>query len=299
MAGNVHLKRPLVFGEVLSDCFPDGSAVLGGAPFNVAWHLQGFGEAPLLVSRIGDDQNGAAVRAAMIDWGMDIAGLQVDPAHPSGQVRITFEGGEPIYDILPDQAYDHILAADLPDMESPPAFIYHGSLAVRGASAGALDTLLARHPVPVFLDVNLRPPWWDREHVQAMMARATWMKLNADELVTLALTSGEPPEQVRALIEQHGLERVVLTRGEAGAVVIDADGEPASVKPELASQVVDTVGAGDAFTSVFLLGTLRDWPLALTLERAQAFASAIVGIRGATVRDRSFYRRFLDHWSIV
>ena len=47
--------RPAVFGEVLFDCFADGTRVLGGAPFNVAWHLQAFGEAPLFVSRVGDD----------------------------------------------------------------------------------------------------------------------------------------------------------------------------------------------------------------------------------------------------
>ena len=54
-------ERPCIFGEVLFDHFPDGRRVLGGAPFNVAWHLRAFGEVPLLVSRIGHDPDGAAV----------------------------------------------------------------------------------------------------------------------------------------------------------------------------------------------------------------------------------------------
>ena len=58
--------QPVVFGEVLFDIFPDGSRVLGGAPFNVAWHLQAFGCAPLFVSRIGEDENGEQVRAATL-----------------------------------------------------------------------------------------------------------------------------------------------------------------------------------------------------------------------------------------
>ena len=58
-------KRPIVFGEVLFDTFPDGSAVLGGAPFNVAWHLQGFGLTPVFISRVGDDARGRQVLAAM------------------------------------------------------------------------------------------------------------------------------------------------------------------------------------------------------------------------------------------
>ena len=68
--------RACIFGEVLFDHFPDGRRVLGGAPFNVAWHLQAFGEAPFLVSRVGDDEEGDEVRSAMRAWGMDPAGLQ-------------------------------------------------------------------------------------------------------------------------------------------------------------------------------------------------------------------------------
>ncbi|NIR30149.1 MAG: carbohydrate kinase, partial [Gammaproteobacteria bacterium] len=54
--------RPVVFGEVLFDQFEDGDAVLGGAPFNVAWHLQGLGLRPFFASRIGEDRLGERVR---------------------------------------------------------------------------------------------------------------------------------------------------------------------------------------------------------------------------------------------
>jgi fructokinase len=60
--------------------------------------------------------------------------------------------------------------------------------------------------------------------------------------------------------------------------------------------VVDTVGAGDAFASVLILGLLRRWPLETALERAQAFASAVVGQRGATQEDPAFYRQFTRNW---
>ncbi len=64
-------RRLCIFGEVLFDHFADGTRVLGGAPFNVAWHLQAFGQAPWFISRTGNDPDGEAVRAAMRDWGMD------------------------------------------------------------------------------------------------------------------------------------------------------------------------------------------------------------------------------------
>ena len=78
--------RPVVFGEVLWDCFDDGTEVLGGAPFNVAWNLRGFGLDPLFVSRIGHDERGEKILDAMHRWGMDAAG--VERAHSFRQRRI-------------------------------------------------------------------------------------------------------------------------------------------------------------------------------------------------------------------
>jgi fructokinase len=69
-------------------------------------------------------------------------------------------------------------------------------------------------------------------------------------------------------------------------------GELAQVRPERVETIVDTVGAGDAFAAVLLVGLAKQWPLPLTLQRAQTFASAIVGQRGATVADLSFYQAF-------
>jgi fructokinase len=56
------------------------------------------------------------------------------------------------------------------------------------------------------------------------------------------------------------------------------------------------VGAGDAFSSVLMLGISRGWPLQLALHRATSFAAAICGIRGALPEDDSIYQRFLKQW---
>jgi fructokinase len=130
--------RACIFGEVLFDRFPDGRRVLGGAPFNVAWHLRAFGEDPWLVSRVGDDEDGATVRAAMRDWGMDASGLQTDPQLPTGRVQVSIEDGEPAYDIVCPAAWDAIEAPGR--LESGPcccALLYHGSLALRRESSHA------------------------------------------------------------------------------------------------------------------------------------------------------------------
>jgi len=96
--------------------------------------------------------------------------------------------------------------------------------------------------------------------------------------------------------ELFDLETLVVTRGEKGAVACDRRQHFISVKPQENLQVVDTVGAGDAFAALLLMGLNQEWPLEETLERAQEFACAMVGRRGATVADREFYREFIERW---
>jgi fructokinase len=286
-----------IFGEVLFDRFPDGHEVLGGAPFNVAWHLQGFGQSPLFVSRIGEDAAGERIRRAMSEWGMALDGLQGDPQHPTGAVSVSLQKGEPSYDIVADSAYDFIAAAQLPEVE--PRLLYHGSLALRNpASAAALAALKARSPTLVFVDVNLREPWWRRGQVLALLEDAHWVKLNRDELTLLGDDGADELAAAERFREAHGLEGLVLTLGAEGAVALVGDGQRVRVSPKPASKVIDAVGAGDAFASVLILGLRRGWPLAQTMERAQAFASELVQQRGATVPHPWLYRNLAREWGL-
>jgi len=290
--------RPLIFGEVLFDHFPDGTVVLGGAPFNVAWHLHAFGLKPLMISRIGDDELGGKVQEAMQAWGMDGSGMQTDSAHPTGTVQVTFQDGEPDYEIVDGVAYDFIDASLLPPLKGK-WLLYHGSLALRHeSSATALESVKSSCEGLLFVDVNLRPPWWRREPVLEMIEGADWLKLNEQELANIYPGVDGNEARIRMLAELVS-EQVVLTGGEAGAEAISsADASRVPVVPESLSPAVDTVGAGDAFCSVLVAGRLLNWPLDVSMHRAQQFASAVVGIRGATSQDRDFYRRFTDAWAI-
>ena len=291
-------RRPVLFGEVLFDGFPDGSKVLGGAPFNVAWHLRAFALAPLFVSRVGEDADGRAIRAAMEGWGLDTSGLQTDRAHPSGAVRVSLRDNEPAFDIVPECAYDFIDPNQFPPLDSAGP-LYHGSLALRNpASQAALEVLKARLRCPAFLDVNLRRPWWHLEGILYLLAGATWVKFNERELTELLPHVGDASRRLIELQQRFGLRLLILTRGAKGAVVRTGRGDTFELRPNRGIHVVDTVGAGDAFAAVLLLGLIRDWPLGTTLERAQAFASAIVGIRGAVSIDPGFYRSFSEKWGV-
>jgi len=286
--------RPLVVGEVLFDVMPDGNRVLGGAPFNVAWHLQAFGLRPLLITRVGADDAGDEVLAAMDSWGMDRTGVQRDDAHPTGRVQVDLDDGQPTFHILPDQAYDFLdrgLAMEAIGNQDV-SLIYHGSLISRGElSADVVDECVQRLDVPVFIDVNLRDPWWTRERVTSSVERARWAKLNEDELDVLA--GAFDVAAVTAFREELGLAALIVTRGSRGAAVAD-DGGVTEAPPPEEVEVVDTVGAGDAFSSVFLIGLVRGWPTRTSLERALEFAAAVCTQPGATSADRGLYSGFRE-----
>lgn len=292
-------SSPIIFGEVLFDCFPDGRQVLGGAPFNVAWHCQAFGLEPLFVSRVGNDELGKKIKTAMQEWGMKTRGLQIDHAHPTGKVEVTITDGEPSYEIVPDSAWDFIDREQLPDIEQA-MLLYHGSLILRNdVSRSALEWFKSRKDFPVFVDINLREPWWELSTVKAIITTCNWLKLNEDELDLITRAANNLEDAMSNLQSENALDLLVVTQGERGAVALTPDSSLKSVAPVKNTQVIDTVGAGDAFSSIILVGHYYEWPLSVILERAQAFASAIVGIRGATISDISFYQPFMEEWQLA
>lgn len=292
--------RPVIFGEVLFDTFEDGSAVLGGAPFNVAWHLQGFGLAPLFISRVGDDEAGERVLRTMGAWGMDTQGVQVDPDHPTGRVRVKLEGGQPSFDILPDQAYDFVEAGPAVDGldNTGAALLYHGSLCARNeVSRETLVQLRRRHALPVFVDVNLRSPWWTKERIGELVAGARWVKLNDHELRALGgAQSGGLHEIARAYLQASGFELLIVTLGTDGALIASSQGIERGA-PVVVDDVADTVGAGDAFSAVMVYGLIRGWVPSIVLKGAMEFAAQICRRRGATTTEVALYRGFQAQWA--
>lgn len=288
-------RKICIFGEVLFDIFADGQQVLGGAPFNVAWHLQAFGLEPCFISRIGNDSQGEQINRSMLAHGMDTGMLQQHDQLPTGQVTIELNDGEPHYDIVSPCAYDAIDKQPCEALDCD--VLYHGSLALRHSkSAHALQALIETTSPQIFLDVNLRQPWWDKKSVLNMINRAHWTKLNSNEFDQLYPGKGQTQERLKRFVEEFQLESVILTHGEKGAEVRQASGQHFEVKPEKNTNVVDTVGAGDAFSAVTLAGIINHWPMPQTLQRAQTFASQLVSQRGATLSDPKLYSKITANW---
>ena len=305
----------VIFGEALVDEFPT-EQVIGGAPFNVARHLAAFMAPTLMITRIGDDRNGQAVRAEFERFVMPDTGLQIDPIEETGRVVVERNTqGKPEghrFNILPRQAYDFIdpqaAAASLAGVSA--SALYFGTLAQRGErSRLALEAVLKSAPARRFLDLNLRAGQVEETVVTRSLQAANIVKLNEEELQTLfqwyfqigrdapPLATSEVHAACRALIDRFSLDALIVTLGHRGSVYFGADGSLVASRDNPAPPfVIDTVGAGDAFSAIFLLGSLRGWPLEQTLARANEFAGAICAVAGAVPRDINFYDKWVARW---
>ncbi len=306
-------ERPVatvVFGEALVDDFVTEQLV-GGAPFNVARNLAAFMSPQLMVTRIGSDRNGAVVRGEFERFAMSESGLQVDRMEETGRVVLERRPNGHRFVILPMQAYDFIDPTCALDALATvtPATIYFGTLAQRGQrSRDTLYKLLSASKATRFLDLNLRDGQTDRGCVSESLRAADIVKVNEEELQALfswyfqidpatPLESEEVRSACRALLDMFSLEALIVTLGHCGSVYFGADGVLIVNRDNPAPPfVIDTVGAGDAFSAIFLLGRARGWALELTLARANEFAGAICAISGAVPRDMGFYDKWVARW---
>ncbi len=296
----------VVFGETVVDLI-GAQEILGGAPFNVARHLAALGEAPLFVTRVGADRHGDAVLAACHEFGIDCAGVQRDSTHATGVARVRMEPDGPHFDLADDAAFDHIEAApavrSLQALAGRTALLYFGTLAQRGpVSRRALDAVRAARPLYACVDPNLREAPRDRAEMAGKLHGAAELKLSEQELRQLLALAGLPCDlpvdaglldALARAFHLPQLQRLYWTCGERGSRCLCRGGQEAlRVEAQAQPDVVDTVGAGDAYFAVVLLGRARGWPLPDTMRRAARFAAAICGVRGAVPADRRFY----DAW---
>ena len=299
--------RPvLVIGEALIDRFAERT-VVGGAPFNVARSLAAFGVPTTMLTRIGDDDDdGARVLASALRFGLHDRAIQRDARHATGAVTVIERGGRHRFRIHADAAWDHLCLDEsrLALRWAQPHIIYFGTLAQRHAtSAHTIRALLDEASALRFLDLNLRGGQDNRELAVASLERADWVKVNDDELrcllvwfvpdVDAAAADDSAPMRVgiRRLMQRFSLARLIVTRGERGFAVYDA--RACRMAHGAAQQVpvmVDSVGAGDAFSAACLAQMSAGRPLIPSLSAANRYAAATCGERGALPEDPEFFR---------
>jgi fructokinase len=281
------MKKVLAVGEVLWDLLPDGKQ-LGGAPGNFAYHCRSLGADARLVTRVGDDDLGREILARFAALGLPADFVAVDSEAPTGTVGVELDAaGQPRYTIHEGVAWDRIEAdAGSLAFAAEADAVYFGSLAQRAPTSrvavGRIVAAAKAGALRVF-DVNLRPPFVDRDVIAGSLEAANVLKLNDHELEVLAEMfglAGTPREIVVGLASRFGLEAAAVTRGDSGSLLFRAGGW--SDHPGVAVEVVDSIGAGDSFTAAMTMGLLEGLPLDEINRRANAVAAFVCTRPGGT-----------------
>lgn len=243
----------VVAGESLVDVHDDGTETVGGSPLNVAVALGRLEVPALLVTEIGDDARAEAVTAYVLASEIE---LEASPS-PSGRTSVAIvhrdDDGQALYELD--------LSWDLPHTELPDCDALHvGSLGTvlepgRDSVLDLVEQAWARD-VFVSYDPNVRAGHLtdhDHDHawldIESLAGRAHLVKLSEQD-VELLHPGADPDDVARSLLTGDRTELVVLTRGANGATAFSDGLEVDVPAPEV--DVVDTVGAGDAFTAALL-----------------------------------------------
>jgi fructokinase len=302
----------LGIGELLWDVLPDG-ARLGGAPANFAVMAGRLGDRAAILSRVGRDELGRDAMERLSAMPVETSFVQVDPEHETGRVTVSFRGGEPQYTIHEQAAWDFLENSDewIQLAERADAICF-GSLAQRSVdSRAAIQSLAAscrEESIRIF-DVNLRTPFYSAEVIEESLELATVVKMNEDEapivmkLLDLRVDEevGKPQERTgteqrtrtekrgeasfllraaeRLLAEFPALELVAVTKGGRGSLLVTR--AEWHEHPGFSVEVIDAVGAGDAFTAAMTHYLLRGADLVTLNEAGNRWGSWVASQSGA------------------
>jgi len=273
------------FGEIIWDSLPQG-LFIGGAPYNVAYHLTRIKQPSLMISAVGRDELGRIALEKAEESGIDISCIQLSDTRQTGISDISIsENGEASYDIRHPVAWDEITCTQLTKekLNNCPAFVF-GALAARSEiSRSALLEILGSYRGLTLCDVNLRSPYDHRDFVIDIASKAQVVKLNEDELFRLSEVNNGSASLEKALLsfkESTNASMIFVTRGKNPAVYFDGDRLIFATPPSNRA-VIDTIGAGDAFTAATIQGLLSNISIEECLNRAVILGSFITTQQGA------------------
>ena len=278
-------------GEMLWDMLPGGER-LGGAPANFAVMAARLGDRGVIASRLGRDKLGDRALDELDELPIDISFVQRDPEHPTGSVGVEIIDGEPHYTIHEPVAWDFLeWTPEWRALAQSADAVCFGTLAQRSeVSRKTIQDFVAgmRPQCLRVFDVNLRPPYFSAEQIAESLATATIFKLNETEVPRVltmlgAAASSYGEEELLAaarwLIVRYPLRLVAITMGGSGSLLVSRDSFHRH--PGVLAKVVDTVGAGDAFTAALVHSCLTGDSLAQMNEAGNRWGAWVASQPGA------------------
>lgn len=281
------------FGEVLWDMLPSGK-LPGGAPMNVATHLQNLGIPAKMISRVGKDELGAEIKAFLESKNCTTEWIQEDETLNTGWVKVQLsEKNEATYTIVHPVAWDFIQTNEaVQQLANQASALVFGTLASRDdTSYQTLLSILKNLPkdskVLKVFDINLRPPHYSQSLIEEFLQYADVVKLNEDELKIVAKwydIAGDEENQLREISQKFGLNTLIVTKGGDGAILLrlENDGQKHFYQQQGYKVVVaDTIGSGDSFLAGFLKNMLQGKSSAHALNFACAIGAVVASHSGA------------------
>jgi fructokinase len=276
------------FGEVLWDLLPDAS-ILGGAPFNFTYRINSIGNEGIMISAVGKDTLGEKALKTISELQISDRYIQIIPAYPTGTVNIFFdEFKNPDFEIIKDVAYDFVtFNENLEKLMLQADCICFGTLAQRNSISKHTLQILLKHFQGKYrlYDLNLRKECYSRENIIASLNNADILKLNKQEAYTLndllQLSQNGLVEICKELVNSHRLQYCVVTLEEFGSLAVSESGEVV-YNPGFRVNLIDPLGAGDAFTAGFVDALLREKSLKEASEAGNRFGALVATQQGAT-----------------
>jgi len=275
-------------GEVLWDVMGE-QEYLGGTAFNFAAHLRKLGHEVAFISGIGDDERGRKILRRMDEMDLSARFVRQVEDHATGIVTVTLtKNGQPSFVLHRPAAYDfpQLTENDLRELSPQHAdWVYYGTLLQMSKPARQVTMRLldSAGPARRFYDVNLRKDAYEPALILELMSRATVVKLNDDEAAVLGRMFSWPCDSLelfcRRTAAKFGWEAVCITRSQHGCALLigkqylEAEGYPVDV--------VDAVGAGDAFAAAFVHGLGSGWAPARVADFANRVGALVASRAGA------------------
>ncbi|MEO6683151.1 MAG: carbohydrate kinase [Ginsengibacter sp.] len=264
--------KVVCFGEVLWDILPSGP-LPGGAPMNVAYHLQKLNTNIALITKIGNDQYGKDLVNMLAESGVAVK-YETDLKIPTGLVYAK-EGPnhEMTYDIVFPSAWDFIeWQPEYEAIVSSADYFVFGSLTSRNeVSRDTLRRLTGAAKKNV-MDINIRPPHFERDQADFLLHRTDLLKMNLAELELVSgwfNQKGNATDRIKFVQDHFKIDQIIVTKGGDGAMVNDHG--VIHEHPGYKVTVQDTIGSGDSFLAGFLSQLLKGE----SAETALDFASGI------------------------
>jgi len=283
--------RITAIGEVLYDIYPDQKR-LGGAPFNFIYHVWKILGKANFISSVGKDDNGKEIISHLKTIGFHTNHIFIDKKYPTGTVLVTLdENRTPIFTMSGYNCFDYFVLdhKSVKLIEEETDLLYFGTFGQRSETARKTIQSIFGKNIKYFCDLNLRHQFFTKEMIEASLRTSNVVKINNNEMSVLQSyfnLSTDLKTSIKQLIDKFNIDLLAVTLGKDGAIV--SNGRSFNNYKTESANVVDTLGAGDAYSAILCIGYLYNMNLEKINRMANQFALEICMINGALASDEVY-----------